>query len=428
MKESWRIHLFWLINSIAITVLAHIFQSPGPEYTGGPFYIAWTLIYGIAVWIFIPKKSILPVPSLGVFCIGLVIILLGEPLFENDHYRYIWESKVFFKGFNPYLTPPEAVALDGVEFTHRKDIGFPYLPGIYPPLALVWFYLAGAFKYDFGLRVLQLANGFLVWFLWRQGARFKWRLWPLVLLFPFFQKEFIQSVHLDLVAAIPLIFYFQNSGPFKNLLSLFLSYQLKVLGLALLPFQFFRGHPGDKSLKRWGYRGAVFLVIMSLPFLWSWAHQFKGDWHGMRAFSSYWVWNPGFYSLLHRLFGLASSQARVLTTYGYGLYLIWLAIMILRCVWRQKWIITNRQIMQAAVGIFAGLLFFTPVYNPWYCIWMLIPSLLLGLRLPIIYAFFSCFSYAFYGVDEVWLPLGELMTHLWFFPLLWELRRHVGTR
>ena len=63
-------------------------------------------------------------------------------LFENDHYRYIWEGKVVAAGENPYKHAPKSKELKHIEYEHKKKIAYNKLTSIYPPLSQVFFLFA----------------------------------------------------------------------------------------------------------------------------------------------------------------------------------------------------------------------------------------------------------------------------------------------
>ncbi|MBT3584044.1 MAG: hypothetical protein HN509_03990 [Halobacteriovoraceae bacterium] len=401
------VNLYWAVSAIYLTIISRIFYSSGPHYSGGISYIAFVLLGTAVLWWKNSKKPLMEFElHPAVFLFGLVVLLFGEPLFENDHYRYLWEGKVFLSGLNPYLNSPDSPLLGGLEFSMKSRIGFPQLSSIYPPLALSWFGLGGVLPFAIGLRLLMLLNGLLLFLFFR---KIKSRVIPLHLLWlvPLFQKEFIQAVHIDLLAFSFFFYYLMNSG--RKLASVglvLLSIWTKFLGIAAIPFLFFTQEKKMIPL--------ILAVPLSLLAAIYFGVENLENLTGALAFGADWVWNPGFYTLLTRAIGFDSGSARQITFSVYGLFLIILALLILVRLKRHKFQLKPQELDLYFYLIFGGLMFFTPVYNGWYFIWFAVPALLLRLKTGVLYGVFSVFCYLSYGAADSWLPLGEFLTHIWF--------------
>ncbi len=70
------------------------------------------------------------------FFILKVLFVFKSPMLSDDIYRYLWEGKIFLKGFNPYIYSPNSTNL-----LHLRDqifihINHKNLPAIYPPFML----------------------------------------------------------------------------------------------------------------------------------------------------------------------------------------------------------------------------------------------------------------------------------------------------
>jgi hypothetical protein len=134
---------------------------------------------------------------------------------------------------------------------------------------------------------------------------------------------------------------------------------------------------------------------------------------GVKEFTIDWVWNPGFYSVLTRVFNLLDEEARILTGQFYGAYLLILTGVCLFSLFKNRCRLSKDFCLKLFYLIFAGLMFFTPVYNGWYAIWFVFPALLLRLNTGVIYGVISAFCYTHYGFEE-YHYLGEFLTHMWF--------------
>jgi len=400
--------LLWIISSFVLTALSHIFFSHGPDFSGGAFYITFVMAYSLVVFV-LHKKNLLKNsgPKGFYFFLGCLIIFAGSPLFENDHFRYLWEGKVFISGFNPYLHAPDSVELAHIPFIGKEFIGFKTLTSIYPPLALIWFGLGAE------LLLLMGLNALLVFFLFKRLRVWQVSPFHLALAFPYLQKEFIGAIHIDLLAFM-LVFLSisatKNMTGFKSLLLIGLSYWVKLLGIIALPLLLLKKENRNKR-----FYAVAALIVLSLPLgLYFLIGDFKSM-TGPSAFGANWVWMPGFYTILTRVLGVVSTTARTLSLVGFLLYFLMLVF---------YWGFKNKNQTDFPLHFlylfFLGFMFFSPVYNAWYAIWFLGLALLGKRTYGVLYAVFSCWCYLAYGNKSL-IPLGEFMAHL-FFPLaLWEM-------
>ncbi len=63
-----------------------------------------------------------------------LILLFQAP--GDDIYRYVWEGRILWAGWNPYLHAPDAVALEPLRDGVWESVQFKFFTAIYPPLAL----------------------------------------------------------------------------------------------------------------------------------------------------------------------------------------------------------------------------------------------------------------------------------------------------
>lgn len=333
-----------------------------------------------------------------------LIALVGAPIMEDDQYRFMLDGCVFLEYGNPYgitplslfannnLSPPCAALLNWVNN--------PDLATIYAPVLQLLFAVS-SFIAPANVTLLQLLMaGFdlgIILILLRYAAPRKVLLYaacPLIL------KEFAFTAHPDVVAVLLLLgaFYLTRIGkPLLAATALASACAAKVFALILAPFLLLL-----LPRKAWG----VFIAVLGawyLPFLLT----ADGGASVLGGFASGWLFNPlGFLALTH-LF--TDSTARLLALAGFaaiwGLYLAhW---------WRQQ--IAHKAADKAADGaangavdgavdgaatgmadgmahkaagavampvllpvllprgdfLFAAFLLLSPVFNPWYGVWIL---------------------------------------------------------
>ena len=409
MSKIKIVDISWVVSALGITFLSHFFFSRGPDYTGGFSYPLFYSVYVIGVLLFSrirEKKLELNINPL-IYIFGTALLMTGEPLFENDHFRYLWEGKVLMSGENPYAFAPDSSSLDHIDFPMRSKVGFPWLSSIYPPISLIWFSIGSFLPYEIGLRVLMFLNAWLVFLVMRKI--FIRHNFLLLLLFPLLQKEFIQAVHIDLLAVLP--FFLVLISPIWNtkFLGLFISFWIKINTICAFPFILLkeRNHHFKKLIS------LAFIPISLLCFFYLMMKVLPGDdaYSGMKAFSSHWEWNSGFYSILKNIFNIKPEIARPTTFISFvSVYLMLLF----------KFLKNKIGFNQALLLVFTSLMFFSPVYNGWYSIWFIPFALQLGSLWGVLYACASSFGYVGWGQDSFWtLRICELLTHIFYIILIW---------
>ncbi len=353
-----------------------------------------------------------------VFIIGCILIAFTTPLFENDQFRYLWEGKVLWHGYNPYLDAPNTIS--DVFFSQQTNIAFPQLTSIYPPLSLVFLSFFGLFSFGLGLTLLQLVNGVMVWLLLKKLWTLKGNNFALIILTPFLQKEFIQSVHLDLLAILlfTLVLFKTDSGQItlvKNRMQqstgILLSFYAKIIPIISYPFFYL-------SERRSKTRNLQFIIISALAALLPLAYFLflarAGS--GINTFNTIWVWTPGLYGVLTRLFLIDAQYARILCLLIF--ILCYIAMLIIQ---KKK----NLPVKQSLLIVMSTLMFCSPVANPWYFVFLL-PFAWIGTNpFALLYIAISFVSYIPHvNMQYAWLT--ELVIHS-FYPLIvyYQFKRQV---
>ncbi len=360
-------------------------KSASNNFSGFKLYLVISLLYLIFWYFFSPKK----IARIHILLMGLLYIGT-PPLFENDQYRYIWEGKVLLSGENPYKLAPNRKELNHIKFPERKNIAYNKLTSIYPPLAQLYFLIAAPFPYQYGLMLMQLLCLLLVFYLITNLDFLNDKY--LLLILPYLFKEFVQSVHLDIVAATLLVFCIQYK---KDYLGIILSYFVKFLSLLALPFYLIRDYKNKKKIS-----AQIFLWMILLFMTYYFYPTNSDNISGAEAFIQYWKWNSLNASILSMV-GLSSFASRVVLLCSFGLLYSLLLL---------KFIKSDKQNIQIHLStVFMGLIFFSPVVHPWYAIWGLV--LWPGNRSYYFFLWTTLFAYSFYGFSELKL-LSELIQ--WF--------------
>ena len=322
------------------------------------------VFFGLIVWVSIPVAFAFFLNTKLTFWKVLIWALAfrlcglgGEPLFEDDFCRYLWDGYVFVEKGTPYgflpvdffgdTTIPHVIAnlLDG--------INYPDLPTIYGPTNQYLFALS--YVIDPGRlwplqAVLVVLDMLLIWLLSR-FAEMKY-----VMLYawcPLVVKEIAFTAHPEVIGICFLFTAFLGVHQRKFVIAgifLALAVGAKVFALAIAPF----------ILIRVGWKGWLAfvgtLLALYLPFLLQGSSEFTS----LLIFVDNWVFNASLYSLLAAATTPFVSKV-ILGTF----YLIVLGVLF-RSYHKQE----MKSIPRGDL-IFGIFLLCAPVVNPWYLLWVL---------------------------------------------------------
>lgn len=381
--------------------------------------IGYTLLYLLLITVlsFIPKKLNETAFNQYFLFINLfiftAIILKTEPIFENDHLRYIWEGKVTSQGLSPYKMSPSSPHLSSIFFEKKEYIAFSELTSPYSPLAHYFFSIFSNFSYINTLACLQISFMLIFYYLLLKIGQsgFRFTLITTSQLIIIYTKEFIQSIHVDLIA---FLFFFIALLCLKKqrlrwgLMFFLLSLFFKLTAIIFLPIIFIfiwrSAHDKWTSLLSWAIAIIFCLAFFQHLGLWN-----TGVQNGLNAFVNRWAWNSGFLNILI----LINLPKNIIHLIDYA----FLAVFYTWTLWKasrsqfQNFNIFINYLLQTML-IFS---FFFPVYNPWYTIWFSFFAVTLQNQFAVLYAIFSSLGYLIFYFPTFG-PLISLATHVWFFP------------
>jgi alpha-1,6-mannosyltransferase len=283
--------------------------------------------------------------------------VLGEPMWEDDFFRYLWDGYRFYEIGSPYGVAPVTLFGDDTIPTLFQGllarINYPDVPTIYGP-TLQYTFLLGHVLAPAEVWILQLlyalADMMLIVLLLRL-ANIRWVLlyaWsPLVI------KELAFTAHPDGLGVLLLmaaLFCRQRHSYALAAGLLALSVGAKVFALLLVPFVLWR-----LPLRYWGVFTLVVAVLYG-PFVWLGA----SDMGGLLVFATEWQFNSSLYAVL--LQWLEPLVVKLILGFIFlGVY-AWL-------FWQHSQSVTWK--MPRGDIIFGVFLLIAPVVNAWYLIWLL---------------------------------------------------------
>ncbi len=306
-----------------------------------------------------------------------LLSVAGDPLFEDDFYRYLWDGYQTATTNDPYSHAPEKYFDENVPEvfeTILSFINYPAIATVYGPV--VQWVFALAYRIAPGeIWPLQLMSAFadvvILWLLSRLGAGnalllYAWS--PLIL------KEHSLTAHPD-VFSIALMFVSIVAAYRKRALlagfALGLALGAKVFALLIVPFLFSRVWALGYWL-RLGGATLVSLALITLSFgtIKIWIPE------GLLAMADSWLFNSPLYYLLLPSLSFSSIKAILLVT-----FVLYVMVVFFRRFYKagsvrscddgklQHW--TTSLAAFRGDWLFALFLLCLPVINPWYVTWLL---------------------------------------------------------
>ena len=323
------------------------------------FAAAAAVVLGYWYWLYRHKISLSFKIVFFWACVFRLIGVWGEPILEDDFYRYLLDACLFLTYGSPYGITPESLFVDNSLSpaceAMLSGVNNPHLATIYAPV-LQFVFAASYLVSPVNLDVLQL----LIVLFDMAVIGMLGRLAParMVLLYawcPLVIKEFAFTAHPDVIGVCLLLaaFMARKSGyRLSGAVLMGLACCTKILAVVALPFFLFR-----QPARYWLVIIAT-IVAMYLPFL---LKQPKTDLATLVVFATDWLFNAPVFSLLKVM--LTDSIARFTSV---GVFLLWYSFYFVRYdktrqptdIPRMDW-------------IFGVLFVLSPVLNAWYWVWVL---------------------------------------------------------
>jgi alpha-1,6-mannosyltransferase len=321
------------------------------------------------------------------------VALLGQPMFEDDYFRYLWDGYQSVENASPYRHAPEHYFSDPQVPMPMQSvlsgINNPEIPTIYG--AAVQHVFALAYRISPGsertLRGLfALMHLALIALLLRIGKHAETRSLSaaktsrspvlLYVLNPLVFKEVALTGHFDFLVPMGLIaatLCLQKSRALFAGICLSLAIASKIVAVLALPLLVWPLLYRAQYVKLGGLLlgCTVSLALLYWPFVSDFsAGLLPGDLAGLKAFSSEWRFNAGVFALIELV---SEPLARVCTL---------LAVFALLGCFMLRAKASFASAPSALVAVFSALILLGPVVNPWYWLWVLPLTCLTSWRWP----------------------------------------------
>ncbi len=319
----------------------------------GCLLVAWAAVIGLYC-----SRWPVSLSALWVWALLLRVAgFCGEPLLEDDWYRYLWDGRLFALSGNPYGEAPAAFfddpSLPSAFANILSLINYPDVPTIYGPVCQYLFLLgywidpAQLWPLKLGLVVGDLVTLRILLRLVtpRQAALYAWC--PLLIF------ETVLNAHPEsfgicfLVGAMACA---QQKRWFWMSILLALATTTRVFALVLVPLFLVR------RPVRYMATFVLGLAVLYAPF---WIQGSAADFSVLSRFAAQWEFNSSIYALASWLVG--GPGARWVCWAIFGMFYLWYA----------------RRFMKGPPGLprgdwVLGVFFLvSPVLNPWYLLWLL---------------------------------------------------------
>lgn len=275
-----------------------------------------------------------------------------------DVYRYIWEGKVIYNGYNPYLYSPDAKQLESLRDDVYSKVTFKNMPAIYPPLAQLVFLLSYSVGGNsiIGLKLIYLLCEIITMIFLLKLLHMKKINLNYIILYawlPLPIMEYFVNAHIDAVGIMFLIlflYFLEKEYVVPSAFVFTLSFLTKLYTLFLIPLLL-------KKLKarRFVYFMLIFLFITVLfyfPFI-------SGNLSitaGLMKYVNKWEFNASVYYLLAAIIPNRET-ARLIC----GI-LLFISVGSIAFYYKD--------FVRGVFGILLAVIIFSPVVYPWYLGWI----------------------------------------------------------
>jgi len=359
-KQLLATHLLGGVSSVCYGALCY-FSRQTVQIDVVLFLVLLAFCWGALLfcyWVWRREEGRFPLRAILFWAVVFRLIgLVGEPILEDDYYRYLWDGRVFATTGNPYGVSPESyfdAENTSLRFQSILDrINHPQLPTIYAPFCEYAF----LFSYWFspgsllGLKLLLLMADLLTLFLLLKlvsGRNILFYAWcPLLIV------EVSFTGHIDAFGILFLtlaLFSYRREQFFATAGALGVGVASRIFTLFFMPFLFRR-----MRLVHW-IACVVTLLLFYLPLI-----EGGGPLPVVGVFLNRWEFNSSLYFLF--TFVLSPQSARlvcgVLLLISYAVLFVYAR----RKISADGWIRGDL--------VFGLFLLFSPVVNPWYTLWLL---------------------------------------------------------
>ena len=389
--SNWPVHLAGLICLSGYAALASYSHGSfgAPSLVGFFAGIIWVSIPLLLVYLWYSRRDL--AVSFQALLVWAVLFRLcgvfGEPLFEDDFFRYLWDGFRFAQDATPYASTPASFFGDSSvpEVFQRvlDQVNYPDIPTIYGPTTELLFLASYSVNPGSLVPLKILLVGLDILLIWLLSREAKTRNLLLYAWCPLVIKEIAFTAHPDILGVTLLIgaLLLHKRGRLDLAAAcLALAIGAKVFAIFLAPFVLFNSDVRSK---------VVFLGVLGLLYL-PFALQGHTELAALSVFAKEWVFNAAVFDLVRLWMDVQAT--RVVLALGFAVFLA------------VYWVRFSREgdsSIPRGDWIFGVFLILAPVVNPWYLLWVLPFAVIY----PTLWAWVAAYSVLLSYVT--WINLGN---------------------
>ncbi|NRR90176.1 mannosyltransferase [Winogradskyella undariae] len=432
-------------SSILLVVASIIFYFVFAYYTTRTEYYKIVALYAALFFLFYKlvdyNKTNLKLLTYTAVILRLIFIF-STPNLSQDFYRFIWDGRMIFDGFNPYLYTPDSFINNGIFpikqaqelYNGMGELSSSHYTN-YPPINQLCFTIAALFSSHsilgsiISMRLIIIAADIGTLYFGKKllerlklpSNRIFW-----YILNPFIIIELTGNLHFEGVMVFFLIwaFYLLYSDKWKWTAVIFAcSISVKLIPLMLLPlfFKFFRTTKTSqicypKLITFYAIIGITILLLFLPFFSMEFVNNYSktvGLWFGNFEF------NASIYYLL-RAIGYSITGYNEIAIIGKILPIISVFIIFGFSLFKQN--NSLPKLITSMLLVFTCYLFLSTTVHPWYIATLVIFCVFTNYKFPLVWSFVIILSYLAYSntsnTENLWIIGLEYL--IVFSVFIWE--------
>ncbi len=405
------------------------------------FVSLWFFLF-ICFYFLIKNKQLTFNHLVGISIIFRLIFLFAIPNLSQDFYRFIWDGRMTFEGFNSYLSLPETFIQQGKQPISEATQLYQGMGGLngshftnYPPLNQLSFLIAAIFagkSIFWSVVVLRLqiilADIGIIYFgsklLKNLNLNPKKIFW--YALNPFIIIELTGNLHFEAVLLFFLVWSLYNLHKRKWIFAAVLlacSVSVKLIPLLFLPllYQFFTKEKGVKGFFRLIGFYVIVLVISGLFFLPFYSPELISNYsNSVGLWFRDFEFNASFYYLFREI-GYLFRGWNEIAIIGKITPILTILFLVGMSFFRKNYPMKN--LITAMLFALSFYYFTATTMHPWYLATLIILSIFTKYKFPIVWSLMIVLSYQAYAntpwKENLWFVAVEYLVIYGF--LIWEI-------
>ena len=281
------------------------------------------------------------------------------PTTSPDVYRYVWEGKVLYNGYNPFDHSPNSPELNQLHSQQLPaKVEYKDMAAIYPPLSQLSFAVSYAIFGEslIGLKIIYLLCEIFIMIYLLKLLHLKKQNLNLVLLYawlPLPIMEYFINIHLDpfaIVFMIIFIYYIEKGFHLIAAVPFTFAFLSKFYPVILFPL----------LIKKIGIKKTFFFAVIfafiTLLFYLPFVSDKLGIFKALGRYLENWDYNSSVFKLL-QMFITNGETIRLICSIG-----LMLSIGIIANIYKD--------FAKASFGIFMAFIIFSATVHPWYLGWL----------------------------------------------------------